>query len=172
MPSIRPADGTFWAGTQVDGMLRFTGGAWQGLADAGKPLFTDVVVNGIGEMADGSLWVGTYNDGLWKYRNAHWQRMDANLASPKILALYAAGGSLWVGTRQGLAGFDGQTWETYNGDVLPDPGVLALAPGKDGTLWIGTMAGLVHYRPETTPPWVAVASVNLLPVQNGKVRLE
>ena len=97
--------------------------------------------------------------------------MDANLASPKILTLNAAGQNLWVGTRQGLAGYDGQTWQAYNGDVLPSFGVLALAPSKDGTLWIGTMEGLVHYRPEATPPWVAIESVNLLPLQNGKVKL-
>lgn len=166
-------DGTLWIGTQTEGLLRLANGEWRGMADAvgGKPSFNDVVVNGIGETADGSLWVGTYNDGLWKHHGGQWERMDANLASPKILALNAAGRFLWVGTRQGLAGHDGQTWQTYNGDVLPNPAVLALEPGGGGTLWIATMAGLVHYRPETTSPWVVIESVNLLAPQEGEVHL-
>lgn len=174
-------DGTLWVGTQTDGLLRLVDGQWQGLAGAapgqaqgaagGKPLFNDIVVNGIGELADGSLWAGTYNDGLWRGQGGDWKRMDARLVSPKILSLSAAGRFLWVGTRQGLAGYDSQTWQTYSGDVLPSPRVLALAPGEDGSLWIGTMEGLVHYRPEKQPPWIAVESVNLIPVQDGKVAL-
>ena len=42
-------DGTFWAGTQTDGLLRLVGGDWQGLTDSGKPMFNDIVVNGIVE---------------------------------------------------------------------------------------------------------------------------
>ncbi len=170
---LQAGDGMLWVGTQADGLLRLANGEWQGMADAttGKPSFNGIVVNGIGETSDGSVWVGTYNDGLWRHQSGRWERMDAHLASPKILALNAAGRFLWVGTRQGLAGHDGQTWQNYSGDVLPSPGVLALAPGKDGTLWIGTMEGLVHYRPETEPPWVAIESVNLLPLQNGDVYL-
>ena len=115
--------------------------------------------------------MGTYNDGLWRYRDGQWERSDANLASPKILSLTTAGQQLWVGTRQGLAGSDGRTWQSYDGDVLSDPGVLALAQSNDGTLWIGTMAGLMHYRPETTRPWVAVKALNLTPVTGGVTTL-
>ena len=167
------ADGTLWAGTQADGLFSFAGDRWEAVQDAaaGKLLFNDIVVNGIGETTDGSLWVGTYNDGLWHYHSGQWERLDANLTSPKVLSLSAAGRQLWVGTRQGLAGNDGQTWQSYNGDVLVDPGVLALAPGSDGTLWIGTMDGLMHYRPETTPPWVAIAALNLAPLTDGEARL-
>ena len=160
------ADGTFWAGTQTDGLLHLVGDTWQPVTDAasGKLRFNDIVVNGISETADGSLWVGTYNDGLWRYRSGQWERSDANLASPKILSLSAAGQQLWVGTRQGLGAYDGRTWQSYDGEVLSNPGVLALAPSNDHTLWIGTMAGLVHYRPETTPPWAVIRAFNLTPV--------
>ena len=138
---------------------------------SGALLFNDIVVNGIAEMADGSLWVGTYNDGLWRLRAGQWERLDANLASPKVLSLSAVGDKLWVGTRQGLAGFDGVTWQNFSGDLLPNPGVLALASDADGALWIGTMDGLTQYRPETTPPWVAIESLNLTPPVRGEARL-
>ena len=168
------ADGTLWAGTQADGLLRLTDGRWQPVTDSvsGELLFNDIVVNGIDETSDGSLWVGTYNDGLWRLREGQWERLDAKLASPKVLSLSAAGKQLWVGTRQGLAGFDGQTWQSFSGDVLPNPGVLALAPAEDGALWIGTMGGLAQYRPETTPPWVAIQTLNLTPLTEGEARLD
>ena len=97
--------------------------------------------------------------------------MDAKLASPKVLSLNAAGEKLWVGTRQGVAGYDGRTWQNFSGDVLPNPGVLALASAKDGALWIGTMGGLAQHRPETTPPWVKIDALNLAPLTGGEVRL-
>ena len=168
------ADGSLWAGSQTEGLLQLAGGRWQPVTEAasGKFLFNDIVVNGIGETSDGSLWVGTYNDGLWRLLNGVWERADANLASPKLLTLSALGSQLWVGTRQGLAGFDGRTWESFNGDVLPNPGVLAVAPDKDGSLWIGTMGGLVHHQPETSPPWAVIESVNLAPLTDGRIELD
>lgn len=74
-------------------------------------------------------------------------------------ALYAVTedslGFLWVGTRQGLARFDGYRVHTYvqNPDdaaSLPDDNVRALLPGVDGAVWIGTSkSGLVRYDPQT-----------------------
>ena len=122
-------------------------------------------------MPDGTLWVGSYNDGLWRLRAGQWERLDARLASPKVLSLSAAGDKLWVGTRQGLTGYDGRTWQNFSSEVLPNSGVLALAPSSDGTLWIGTMGGLAQYQPETTPPWVAIEALNLAPLTGGEVRL-
>jgi ligand-binding sensor domain-containing protein len=150
----RAADGTLWAGTQADGLFKAIDGRWQPVTDSvsGAIPFNDIVVNGIAETSDGSLWVGTYNDGLWRLRAGRWERLDANLASPKVLSLSAVGDKLWVGTRQGLAGTDGLTWQSYSGDVLPNPGVLALAPSSDGTLWIGTMGGLAQHRPRRRRP--------------------
>lgn len=170
----RARDGMLWVGTQASGLLRLLAGQWQSDAAAGGKLpanLNDVVVGGIGELADGSLWVGTYNDGLWKYRSGRWERMDANLTSPKILTLSAAGSTLWVGTRQGAARFDGRTWQSYDGDVLPGAWVTAVASGANGAFWIGTTNGLVRYRPDTTPPWVEIDSVNLVTPVDGRVLL-
>ena len=33
------------------------------------------------------------------------------------------------------------------------------------------MGGLAQYRPETTPPWVAIETLNLTPLTEGEARL-
>lgn len=167
----RARNGVLWIGLgQPGGLFQFADGRWQAVTDASAASIRDIVVNGICEMADGSLWVGTYNNGLWVNRSGRWERMDENLNSPKILALAADSSGLWVGTHQGLTHYDGQTWQSYSGDILPSQDVLTLAIGQ-GVRWIGTTAGLVRYRPETSPPWVKVDSVNLTPVQAHSVTL-
>lgn len=53
-------------------------------------------------------------------------------------------GFLWVGTRAGLARFDGNQfvcYDTRNTPALKNSSITALCAGKDGSLWIGTDGG-------------------------------
>ncbi len=167
-------DGALWIGTYQDGIWRLAHGQLQAMAAPEGASFKIVGINGITAGPDGAVWVDLYDDGLWRYADGTWQRMDAALATPKILSLGLAQESLWVGTRVGLDRYDGRTWQSYVGDVLPSPEVLAIAPGDQGTVWIGTKGGLVHYRPASgasSQPWVRVESLNFLAPRDGKVAL-
>jgi ligand-binding sensor domain-containing protein len=172
----RGRDGSLWLGLPEEGVRRQVVDAtsdktsWETVTPAGGS-FKGVVVNGIEEGPNGLLWVGTGNDGLWQSVDGDWQRIDAALPSPKVLTLNYADGSLWVGTYAGLSRFDGMTWQSYTGDVLPHPKVLAVTPGSGGVVWIGTEAGLVRYLPEQRPPWVRIESVNLQPPREGTITL-
>src|SRR3989442_1580588 len=67
------------------------------------------------------------------------------LPYPRIRNMAQRGdGYLWVGSRTGLARFDGKTFTIYrkaNLPILPDDSIPALTTTANGTLWIGTEQG-------------------------------
>ncbi len=66
-------------------------------------------------------------------------------------------GFVWIGTRDGLARWDGVSVTTYRtqtapGEVangLPDNPIAAIASGNDGALWVGTPQGLAYFDRKT-----------------------
>lgn len=164
-------DGTLWVGTLRDGLFRLIGDTVQPVAGPDSQPVKIVAVNGLVEGPDAALWVNMYDAGLWRWGDGVWLRMDAPLVTPKVLSLSKVRGHLWVGTRVGIDRYDGQTWQSYVGGVLPSPQVQVVAAGTEDSVWIGTAAGLVHYRPERQPPWVVVETVNSIQPRGDVVTL-
>ncbi len=50
-------------------------------------------------------------------------------------------GDLWVGHRDGLTRYDGDSWSNVAAPGLPDAGVFALLEDSEGRLWAGTLEG-------------------------------
>jgi PAS domain S-box-containing protein len=58
-------------------------------------------------------------------------------------------GYIWVGTRQGLARFDGVRFTTFdarNKTQLPESEILKLVEADDSSLWIATHGGVSRYK--------------------------
>lgn len=100
---------------------------------------------------------------------------DHGLPQHTVQALLpSANGYLWVGTRFGLARFDGVRFKEY---PLPaeggrrDNSVSALAEGGDGTIWVGTYGGLYAIRRGriAAEPAVPMERVWALYVEGGAV---
>jgi len=76
----------------------------------------------------------------------HWKtyRKADGLPSDKVLTVCVQGDTVWAGTDEGLARFDGAHWRTYTtSDGLCHPVITSLAADADtGDLWIATMGGV------------------------------
>jgi len=72
------------------------------------------------------------------------------LAGDSVTALLEdSHGYLWIGSRSGLARFDGTTFTVYSaGDGLPQSSVTALVEDRNGELWVGTTGGLSRLLPQ------------------------
>lgn len=102
---------------------------------------------------DGAIWFGTYAGGLYRlasdgtlrgFRHDP-DRLDS-LPSDTVIALEVdAAGTLWAGTTDGLARWNGNGFDRVERAALSHPMVVSLSADADGGLWIGTRGGL-DYR--------------------------
>ncbi len=99
------------------------------------------------------LWVGGYG-GLTKLNKktgdmVHYNRANSDLPDNGVSSLARdAQGALWIGTRGGLAQFDGACWTTYPSEtcVQPQNGVGCLAIDENGVKWVGVYGrGLARF---------------------------
>ncbi len=119
------------------------------------------------------------NTKLSQYMVSFWQE-SAGLPQKFVNTIYQTrDGYLWVGTKGGVARFDGVRFEVYDDlhpDQLREGEVWAVAEAPDGSLWIGTYGGglsrLVNGRFETLTTDEGLPSnqvVDLLQLPDGRL---
>src|SRR6267154_3637843 len=109
-----------------------------------------VVLTCAAEDAPTSLAADAPKSSLSEYTSRVWQT-DEGLPHNLVRSItQTPDGYLWIGTRLGLARFDGirfTCFDAKNTPALRNHNVSALAVGLDGSLWIGTYGGgLVHLK--------------------------
>ncbi|WP_224247644.1 two-component regulator propeller domain-containing protein [Hyalangium gracile] len=139
--------GGLWVGTKK-GILHYAQGRFQRLPEEGD--LRQVNVQALA-LQGSTLWVGT-SLGLEQVPlvgegpRRRFTTRDG-LPSSQVEALAVDGtGTLWIGTREGLARLSAGRLEAV---VLPtgtDSRVRSLRAARDGTLWVGTYSGLLALR--------------------------
>lgn len=84
-----------------------------------------------------------------RYFHRSWRHGDGLPGNSVYAIAQTSDGYLWLGTDNGLARFDGHSFQRFgerSPGVFRSRFVAALAAGRDGTLWIGTERGLLRMR--------------------------
>ncbi|HWD91774.1 MAG TPA: two-component regulator propeller domain-containing protein [Verrucomicrobiae bacterium] len=91
---------------------------------------------------------GSSGPRLFEFQNNKFSPVpEVNLRSDVSAIYQDHAGRIWVGTREGLLVFSGQTSRTLSvAEGLPNPDVRAIAGDAEGNLWIGTGGGLACLR--------------------------
>lgn len=142
--------GTIWLGTDGGGLERITVGRSD--AEAAGVKISSSVVLALAETKEG-LWVGTPNGLNLIHEKVHEAKVFTTadgLPDDFVRSLYAdRDGSLWVGTRNGLAHLVAGRFQVYSTlDGLGGDLIGSMVRSRSGVLWVGTLGGLSRMEGE------------------------
>lgn len=142
---VETPDGTAWVATGR-GLFSGSPGAFRRTRTKGRAPPYDAELTALAVQGE-FLWVGTAQDGLHGMRDGFFFRVPTeSLPSPQVLALATTrDGTLWVGTRKGLARYRLEEGFREAGPDFPPAReeIKVLEALPDGRLLAGTFAGKV-----------------------------
>ncbi len=152
------SQGRVWMGTRFAGLLRYdpATGRFHDTAELGVSEVEGEQVWALAVDRDDSVWFGTASSGLYRrHPGGEVERYMPVADDPRSLPSAAVSvvdiapdGSVWLGTRDGVARWTGSDFERVPAELLPDSRINALAFEPDGTLWIGTAGGVARWHPD------------------------
>ena len=147
---VQDARGFLWVGTQ-DGLNRFDGYEFRGYrADPDDPLaLNDATVTSLAAHPNGSIWVGTQNEGIARYDPRYDAFVHARYASGHdetarhrvTTVVVDRTGTVWVGTRGGLARVTSPAARIPALEFLDDRPVTSAYAAGSGDVWVGRQTG-------------------------------
>ena len=136
-------EGNLWFGSQWQGLSRL----WNGWTRRYGPHegLTDPILWSVAKDPDGArIWVGT-NDGLDVFEDGRFRRVvdGDDLPHPNAYTLLPEADRLWIGTRRGVATWDGTTLRTPPElTPLASAQINGILRDSRGALWFATTQGL------------------------------
>jgi ligand-binding sensor domain-containing protein len=125
---------------------------WADCRDSGAALAENV--NDILVAPEGTIWVAYENSGIGRYDGKKWTHYttEDGLPSSMIYGLSLdEAGNLWVGTWEGVARFDGESWSvpyTARNDTIFNDRVHDIAFDSQNNIWVGHVTdGVSQYDP-------------------------
>ncbi|MEI2262833.1 ATP-binding protein [Stenotrophomonas indicatrix] len=169
------ARNVLWIGTENAGLVRMSADRRQlrFYDRSSQPLMGSNTIWSLAATPDGAIWFGTHEGGLYRLdNNDRLQRFLPEANNPRSVPAASvpylatlADGSLWVGTKHGVARWTGTDFERIGGDLVPSLLINGLTAEPDGSLWISTLAGATVRRPDgrfESVPWTLPAGDQVL----------
>ncbi|HJW47420.1 MAG TPA: two-component regulator propeller domain-containing protein, partial [Lysobacter sp.] len=155
-----------WIGTQQTGlaMLDADRRVFRYYNRDNTPILASDDVWSVTSTADGTVWFGTAASGLYRLTSSgritrYMPRAGDVRSLPHASVgqlVVAPDGTLWIGTKGGVARWTGRDFERLPADALNSQDVNGLTVEPDGTLWIGTPNGVSVRLPSgrySRTPW-------------------
>lgn len=155
-----------WIGTEEGGLsvLDETRRQFRHYNRENTPAMASDEIWSIASTSDGSLWFGTSGHGLYRIApGGRFHRYMPRSGDPRSLPGSSVGqlavapnGTLWIGTKNGVARWTGRDFEHVPASALNTQEINGLTVEADNTLWIGTPEGVSVRYPNgrySRAPW-------------------
>lgn len=136
-------DGTAWVRDSRNVLYAIRSGFYRETKFPDKQIATSLL-----ETVRGETWLGTRTGSLFRQTSAGWDEVAPQMPVLKAgvtLMAEDSSGSIYVGTRAGLARLRNGAWQVWNKQKgLPSNLISALCVDSGGIAWIGTASGIVR----------------------------
>jgi Cdc6-like AAA superfamily ATPase len=163
--------GALWVGTRA-GLNMFDGQQWRAFTtDDGLPANQ---ITALAQDDEGAIWAATWGGGVSRWQDDVWTTFDGRngLVSTGVTSLLAVRSGLWIGSDNGMNGFDGRSWQHFSYAYGYDVGRVYALAGDDDILFLGGDQGVTRYRLERTPPRITLFTINGRPPQGEALDVE
>jgi ligand-binding sensor domain-containing protein len=157
--AVAPSDegllvGTFYSDRDGGGLQRQVGEAeWESLdfpsvnTEDDPTQLSNRVTTLLVDPDSGDIWAGT-TTGLGRYDGSEWTRygVDEGLPNAVVTALKMVEGILLVGTQDGLAAFNGESFDAVSEVTLQS--ITGIVPASDGSVWLSGGGGIWRRNPD------------------------